>query len=573
MKILVVDDHSYNRELLSFILEDEGHACVEAENGRLACLAVEQDSEINLVLMDINMPEMDGIEATIQIKNDIGERFLPVIFVTALDDSEVVTRCLDAGGDDFVPKPVNENVLLAKINAHARSQSLYNGLQEANNRLIYHQKLMDREHAIVEHIFARGNARSKTTCDNLNIFTSPASMFDGDVTLSGAAPNGGVYLIVGDFTGHGLAAAMGSLPVIEVFFNLIERQASVSQIALELNTLLFELLPNNMFCCATIAHVERSGTSFTIWSGGMNDILCLGADGKALTRFESMHMPLGILSPAEFDDSPRMIKIEPGEKVYVYTDGVNEAANPAGEEFGNERLEEILLAGGSDVVSAITQAVNEFHEGIGQSDDMSIVQLTGGPLIHRSREVGEIVDVAADYHRAQSFPWEFSVLLEGDDLRSTSVVNQLMGFVSSINGIELHQDKIFTIVSELFSNALEHGVLELASSMKHTADGFEEYYQEREKRLATLSAGQFIRINLNYLCGEPNQIKLAISDSGNGFDYSNSMRKASLNDDLYGRGLSLLSSLCSTLEYSNGGSTAIAVYDLCREPFTHMEAI
>jgi len=267
MKILVVDDHSYNRELLSFILEDEGHACVEAENGRLACLAVEQDSEINLVLMDINMPEMDGIEATIQIKNDIGERFLPVIFVTALDDSEVVTRCLDAGGDDFVPKPVNENVLLAKINAHARSQSLYNGLQEANNRLIYHQKLMDREHAIVEHIFARGNARSKTTCDNLNIFTSPASMFDGDVTLSGAAPNGGVYLIVGDFTGHGLAAAMGSLPVIEVFFNLIERQASVSQIALELNTLLFELLPNNMFCCATIAHVEHSGTSFTILVG------------------------------------------------------------------------------------------------------------------------------------------------------------------------------------------------------------------------------------------------------------------------------------------------------------------
>jgi len=76
MKILVVDDHSYNRELLSFILEDEGHACVEAENGRLACLAVEQDPEINLVLMDINMPEMDGIEATIQIKNDIGERFL-----------------------------------------------------------------------------------------------------------------------------------------------------------------------------------------------------------------------------------------------------------------------------------------------------------------------------------------------------------------------------------------------------------------------------------------------------------------------------------------------------------------
>lgn len=563
MKILIVDDHAYNRDLLRFILEDEGFECLEADDGRQACECYQSDTDINIILMDINMPGMDGITATRNIKGMDEERFVPVIFVTALDDSEVIARCLEAGGDDFVPKPVNENVLLAKIKAHSRSQNLYARLQTANQALRYHQQLIDREHALVEHIFKNGNERCKTHCDNIRTYTSPMSMFDGDMVISGPSPNGGVYLMIGDFTGHGLSAAMGSLPVTEMFFHLISVQASLSQIASELNARLYELLPTHMFCCATIAFVDYSGTSMSVWSGGMNDMFCRkpGADG--LEQIAAMHMPLGVLAPAEFDDSPRLVTLTPGEKVYMYTDGVNEAVNPAGEEFGFERLKAILLAGG-DVVANVTAAVKSFHAGCEQSDDLSIVEFTGGELIHRSADSGEIVDVGADYHNAESFPWTLNMHLEAEDLRKTSIVNQILGFVASIQGIELHQDKIFTIVSELYSNALEHGVLKLSSSLKNSADGFEEYYMLREKRLAEIS-NDFIDVEFTYVRGEPNRVILVITDSGEGFNFDNIQRKCTADDDMHGRGLNLLCSLCSSLEFSNAGRTVTATYDLCRQ--------
>jgi len=564
MKILIVDDHAYNRDLLSFILEDEGYDCVEAENGKIACDLYRKDLEITLILMDINMPEMDGMEATKIIKSESEGRFVPVIFVTALDDAEVIASCLEAGGDDFVPKPVNENVLLAKIKAHVRSQTLYYRLSEANKSLMYHQQLVRREHAIVEHIFARGNKRSKTHCDNISSYTSPMSMFDGDMVLSGASPNGGVYLLIGDFTGHGLAAAIGSLPVTEVFFNLISHQASVSQIAVDVNKLLFELLPTNMFCCATIVQLDYTGTNLTVWSGGMNDILRVKPSVVGLEKIVSMHMPLGILESEEFDDSPRTIEVLPGEKIYIYTDGVNEASNSRGEEFGLERLENLILQGSEDVVSSVHMAVNDFHEGCGQSDDISIVEITGGRLVHRDRDTGGIVDVGADYHTAESFPWQLTMRLEKEDLSNTNIVNQILGFVSSIQGIELHQDKIFTIVSELYSNSLEHGVLGLDSSLKSTADGFELYYKERHSRLESLING-YINVDFAYLRGEPNQIRFDITDSGNGFDCDRIAKECESNDERHGRGLNLLNNLCSSLEYSNGGRTATAIYDLCRD--------
>ena len=182
MKILVVDDHQYNRDLLSFILHDEGYDCVEACDGLQAFNMLVDDTggDIDIILMDINMPVMDGVTATQKIKEAFPDKFLPILFVTALDDSDVVTKCLGVGGDDFIPKPINEEVLIAKIKAHARSQSTYNTLKVVNEKLNYHQKLVEREHSIVDHVFNNRDKRIKTSCDNVVAYTSPMSMFDGD---------------------------------------------------------------------------------------------------------------------------------------------------------------------------------------------------------------------------------------------------------------------------------------------------------------------------------------------------------------------------------------------------------
>ncbi len=560
MKILIVDDHSYNRDLLRFVLEDEGYGCVEAENGLLAIERFREEPDIELILMDVNMPLMDGIDATKNICSIRGDRYVTIIFVTALDNPDVLVQCLDAGGDDFVPKPINESVLLSKVKAHSRNQETYNRLLQAHEQLERYRQSVEREHSIVEHVFTNGLERIKTRSDNLVSYTSSMSMFNGDLVLSAPSPSGGQYILVGDFTGHGLSAAVGSLPVMSIFYGFVAKQSSVSELAIEINHQLHNLLPLGMFFCASILHLDKDGSNLTMWSGGMNDTLVVDPIGNHVKCIRGDHMPLGILSEQEFDESMQIHQFSQGTRLYIYTDGVNEAKNSAGEEYGEERIIELLKSKVDNAIPSLIQSVKQYRGVDNQDDDISIVELICKPCVHRDKASGDIVDVSADYHAAECFPWRLHMNLKGDDLKRADIVNQVVSFLSTIQGVELHQDKLFTITSELFNNALEHGVLRLQSNLKDTPDGFEQYYQLRQSRLDALVHDN-IEIELEYLRGNPNQIRLVITDSGDGFDFESKTEQANDSNQSHGRGLQLLYSLCSSLVYSNGGKTVTACYD------------
>ena len=563
MKILVVDDHAYNRELLIFILEDEGHECVEAENGQAACEIFAGDEDIQLILMDVNMPIMDGIEAAKAIKTIASNRFVTIIFVTALDNADVLVQCLDAGGDDFVPKPINESILISKLKAHARSQSMYNSLKSVNEELEYHKRLMDREHRIVEHIFSNDVGVIDTVCDNVTGYTSPASLFNGDLLISAPSPAGGVYLLVGDFTGHGLSAAVGSLPVSSIFYDCVARQESVSNIARIMNRRLLRLLPQGMFFCAALLYLEPQGRQVQFWMGGMNDIVCRQPGTQELLKLQSLHMPLGVMEEDEFDERIELVELPENTALYIFTDGINEAKNLQDEEFGLDRIDGIV-SGGGEVVDELVASVREFTKGCEQADDVTVVELLCSPVIHRCAATKKITDVGADYRNAKSFPWQLKMHLSADDLRSSDIVLQVGKFLGTIQGVELHQDKIFTIISELYSNALEHGVLGLSSALKETPDGFDEYYRLRGQRLESIES-EYINIEMQYIRGssesaEPNRLKIVIADSGDGFDVAARKARQENDDASYGRGLSLLETFCESLDYSDCGSTVTAVY-------------
>lgn len=567
MNVLVVDDHEYNRELLTYILDDEGYTHLQAANGKEACELCAARNDIDLVLMDVSMPVMDGIQAARQIKQDARDKLIPIIFVTALDDTQVLARCLDAGGDDFVPKPINESVLLAKIKAHSRTRDLYQKLQQAHLQLEYHQKVMEREHNIIERIFERGLTRVKTTCDNIKKYTSPMSMFNGDIILEAPSPSGGIYNIIGDFTGHGLAASIGSLPVTEIFYRLTAEQASVGLLARAINKSLVELLPDSMFFCAAITYLDSSGKSLALWLGGMNDVLHVRGEGEgaSVRRIVSAHMPLGILNEEEFDETPELIDLQIADRVYIYSDGVTEMVNPAGEQYGVERV--VAMIQNESATSAfekILSSVRDFHGNDEQDDDISLVEILAAPVLHRERGSEAVVDIKTQAYAADSFPWQFSMQLRDEELKNNNVIDQIMRFVGGIRGIELHSEKLFTIISELYSNALEHGVLGLDSRMKNSADGFEQYYRLRSQRLDAIQQ-QFIRVQVEFAKSEPNQIVFQFSDSGQGFDFASALAHIPTEVDFltHGRGLNLLKSLCSVLEYSDGGRSVKAIYSLC----------
>ncbi|MFU0504828.1 adenylate/guanylate cyclase domain-containing protein [Pseudaminobacter sp. NGMCC 1.201702] len=115
-RILVVDDIASNRDLLSRRLQHDGHQVITAESGSSA-LARLAEHEFDLVLLDILMPDMNGIEVLSRLKAEHRLRHIPVIMISGLSEVDAVVRCIESGADDYLPKPFNPVLLRARINA------------------------------------------------------------------------------------------------------------------------------------------------------------------------------------------------------------------------------------------------------------------------------------------------------------------------------------------------------------------------------------------------------------------------------------------------------------------------
>ena len=122
--ILIADDDLVNRKLLRRLLEQDGHAVVAAANGAEA-LELFAEEQIDIVLLDIVMPELDGIAVLERLKETPEGKHVPVIMISAVDETESVVRCIEAGADDYLAKPFNPVILRARINAGLMKKRLH----------------------------------------------------------------------------------------------------------------------------------------------------------------------------------------------------------------------------------------------------------------------------------------------------------------------------------------------------------------------------------------------------------------------------------------------------------------
>jgi DNA-binding response OmpR family regulator len=120
---LIVDDEVSHQIILKSHLKKQSYKVIEAANGREA-IDLFRSENPGIIFMDVMMPEVDGYEATVQIKAEAGKHFVPIIFLTAMTDEESLSRCIEAGGDDFIVKPYDKFILEAKIRATQRIATL-----------------------------------------------------------------------------------------------------------------------------------------------------------------------------------------------------------------------------------------------------------------------------------------------------------------------------------------------------------------------------------------------------------------------------------------------------------------
>jgi CheY-like chemotaxis protein len=558
---LIADDELSNRVILKTLLKKLGYEVLQAENGAQAVDLFEAHRPV-LVMMDIMMPVMDGYEAALKIKQLSGNHFVPIIFLTAITDEAALARCIDVGGDDYLTKPYSHTVLSAKVQAMERIKYLHDDLH-----LLYSH--MQRDEAIAEQVFSGAVVADNVALEHIHTFQKPASVFSGDVLLTAFSPSRDLHVMLGDFTGHGLSAALGALPTSEVFRSMTAKGFQPKQILHAINKKLHTLMPTGMFLAAQFVKVSHNLDYVTVMNCGMPDLYILDSQSRGIKHaIQSDSLPLGILD--ELDDSKTCehIEIVPGDRILLATDGVNEARNPQGDYFGHERFKQSIADSKDNeyVLDRIIQELNRFCSNATQDDDITLAEI---PLIPEllpewcsKKRTSTIPDMLSGTPQqiSETDNIEFQITLRGTQLRQANPVPLLINYLQDTMDLFAHRQSLFTILTELFVNALDHGVLGLDSSLKEGNDGISRYFEKRERLLHSLNDG-YVRIGVTvHPAQQGGHIIIDVEDSGRGFDMEDIRQVEHMQRNYSGRGIGFVENLCESLQYFTPGNRVEAVY-------------
>jgi CheY-like chemotaxis protein len=380
LRILVADDSPDTLHALRHFLAGQGHEVVTAEDGSTACERC-LEARPDLVLMDMVMPGMDGVEATRRMRAEVAAPWFPIVLLSSVHDVREAVHGLEAGADDFLPKPVNLRLLAAKIASFERIAAMQRALMsqaEALRRLQDEQALEEELAAVlIGNLVQQGGASDPS----LRWRVLPSARFSGDVVAVARSPDGRLHVLLGDAAGHGLAASVSLIPALQVFYGMVRKGLPLVDLLREMNDRLHQQLPVDRYMAALMVVLDNSSGRMEFWNGGMPSGIVLSGQGEVVRELPSDHLPLGILPPNAFEPQCGVWEWGDGGQLVLHSDGLVEAENPEGEPFGLERLHRrIACGGGGDVVDSVITELQD-HLGVRSArDDASIVAIRLGPV-------------------------------------------------------------------------------------------------------------------------------------------------------------------------------------------------
>lgn len=375
IKILAVDDNIVNIKVLSQYLIKQNYEVITAESGEEAIEIFKSDSP-DIILMDIMMGGMNGLEATAKIKALSGDTWVPVIFMSALASEEDKIKGLDVGGDDYITKPIEFNILGAKLKAVQRISDIQHKLSDTMLELRQYKKAEEREqemaYDLMETLFEKGHTLAG---QEFHIWHIPATLFSGDLIVANKSDNNRLYLLHADSTGHGLTAALPLLPVSQTFYQMSNKGFTIGQIAREMNKQLKFIMPINRFVAVTLLLLDLTNNIVEIWNGGNPTVFVVNEDKEIVRNFHSNHLALGILPDESFDGKTEFVCCEGNNSIVLYSDGLIEAENSDGVAFDENMLLDILKTENDAALlrNNIVDAVTNHLDNEKAHDDMSLI--------------------------------------------------------------------------------------------------------------------------------------------------------------------------------------------------------
>jgi phosphoserine phosphatase RsbU/P len=356
-RLLVVDDNEMNRDMLSRRLQRQGFQVDVAENGQQALDSIAAQP-FDLVLLDIMMPVMNGYDCLERLKADPALCHIPVIMITAVDDSESIARCIEMGAEDHLPKPFNPAILRARVDSALAKKRL-------RDREQVYAKSLERELAIGRDI------QTSFLPDKLPVIAGwelaarfqPARQVAGDFYDAFQLPDGRLGLVVADVCDKGVGAAL----FMALFRSLLRVLAGqncgdadpgkvVAGTLASINDYIAHTHSRaNMFATVFFAVLSPATGVLQYVNAGHDPPVVLDPGTGTVRRLVPSGPAVGLMAGLEF--RTESTTLAPGAMLFAFTDGVTDARDADSQMFGEPRLLALLDARASTSAAATLDKV------------------------------------------------------------------------------------------------------------------------------------------------------------------------------------------------------------------------
>ena len=368
-RILVVDDDGFVAEMLAEILAAEGYRVDTAEHGKAGLAMLEAHHDICLVISDMNMPEMNGLDFIEAVRN--GGFQVPIIILTGNSEISVAISALNRGANDYLMKDENiERTISISVQKALEKQLLEEQNLQLMESLARKNREMEKERMLASKVQANIlPLHLQLSGFRTGVFYRPSDQIGGDF-FDALETEKHVHFLVGDISGHSTSSALVMAVCNGMFRSLGQTMTSPLEIVTAANHMLCQMLMDSgMFLTLVYLTLERDTGILHAVSAGHNPVyLWNGTESQAI---ESTGPVLGW----DPDDEWEMHRCQflPGSRLFLYTDGLVEARNENEEEF-ESRLEGHLNGGDlspAELVAALLEEVSEFTGG-NFSDDLTM---------------------------------------------------------------------------------------------------------------------------------------------------------------------------------------------------------
>jgi len=376
--ILVVDDTPANLQVLSGMLKDRGYKVRPAPSGKLALLAAQRDPP-DLILLDINMPEMNGYEVCEHLKADERLKGIPIIFISALTEPLDKVKAFATGGVDYLTKPFQMEELHARVETHLKLRRLQIDLEEYSRNLELARKRIDHDLKLARRVQHSFLPQRMPEIPGYEFFGHYESAFEigGDyydfIPLSGQR----MAVLLGDVAGKGVMAAllMAKLSADARFCMLSEPDPAAA--ITRLNSLIYQSGIADQFVTLVAAVLDPASHTVTLVNAGHpSPLLYHGATRTAeeAVGIEMANLPLGVQGGFEY--ASWEVPLEPGDSILAFTDGVTDAMNVQDLQLETTGVYAALHGEACSPRALVEQVVNvvkQFSTGRSQHDDIALV--------------------------------------------------------------------------------------------------------------------------------------------------------------------------------------------------------